>query len=180
MSLTKYLSLPSEITAFERRFLLHLNKIALAFFYLHIPVLMAVAWSAGTGPMLALVKLGCTYRPDYCLQEIIESSLRIGGLWSHGDADGRSSGPLRTRTCANRDALLLLRSARHALYVCQPGCQFGCGCHGCPSSLACLVVLTEQCVQLQRSMVGCSWFMLHLWFSKLWPPATFHASSLTT
>ncbi len=55
MSLTKYLSLPSEITAFERRFLLHLNKIALAFFYLHIPVLMAVAWSAGTGPMLALV-----------------------------------------------------------------------------------------------------------------------------
>src|SRR5450432_2411967 len=55
MTLTKYLALPPEITAFERKFLARLNKIALAFFYLHIPVLMAVAWCAGTGPMLALV-----------------------------------------------------------------------------------------------------------------------------
>ena len=54
MQLTKYLALPSEITAFERRFLTRLNKIALIFFYLHIPVLMGVAWAAGTGPLLAL------------------------------------------------------------------------------------------------------------------------------
>jgi two-component system chemotaxis sensor kinase CheA len=54
MQLTKYLALPPEITAFERRFLAHLNKIALIFFYLHLPVLMAVAWTAGTGPLLAL------------------------------------------------------------------------------------------------------------------------------
>ena len=55
MTLKKYIALPPEITPFERRFLTHLNKIALAFFYLHIPVLMAVAWSAGTGPIFALV-----------------------------------------------------------------------------------------------------------------------------
>jgi HPt (histidine-containing phosphotransfer) domain-containing protein/two-component sensor histidine kinase len=55
IQLTRYLALPAEITPFERRFLAHLNKIALIFFYLHIPVLMGVAWAAGTGPMLALV-----------------------------------------------------------------------------------------------------------------------------
>ena len=54
MQLTKYLTLPPEITQFEQRFLSHLNRIALVFFYLHIPVLMAVAWAASTGPMFAL------------------------------------------------------------------------------------------------------------------------------
>jgi two-component system, chemotaxis family, sensor kinase CheA len=51
---TKYLTLPAEITPFEQRFLARLNKVALVFFFLHIPVLMAVAWAAGTGPMYAL------------------------------------------------------------------------------------------------------------------------------
>src|SRR5882762_3428097 len=51
---TKYLALPAEITSFEQRFLARLNKVALVFFYLHIPVLMAVAWAAGTGPLYAL------------------------------------------------------------------------------------------------------------------------------
>ncbi len=55
MQPTKYLALPPEITQFERRFLAHINKVALIFFYLHIPVLMAVAWAAGTGPITALV-----------------------------------------------------------------------------------------------------------------------------
>jgi two-component system chemotaxis sensor kinase CheA len=52
---TKYLALPAEITPFEQRFLTRLNKVALIFFYLHVPVLMAVAWAAGTGPLQALV-----------------------------------------------------------------------------------------------------------------------------
>ncbi len=51
---TKYLALPAEITPFERHFLARLNKVALAFFFLHIPLLMAVAWAAGTGPLQAL------------------------------------------------------------------------------------------------------------------------------
>jgi two-component system chemotaxis sensor kinase CheA len=54
VSITKYLALPSEITPFERRYLERLNKIALVFFYLHIPALMAVAWVAGTGALKAL------------------------------------------------------------------------------------------------------------------------------
>jgi two-component system chemotaxis sensor kinase CheA len=51
---TKYLALPSEITPFEQHFLARLNKVGLVFFCLHIPVLMAVAWAAGTGPLRAL------------------------------------------------------------------------------------------------------------------------------
>jgi two-component system chemotaxis sensor kinase CheA len=51
---TKYLALPAEITLFEQRFLARLNEVALIFFYLHIPVLMAVAWAAGIGPLYAL------------------------------------------------------------------------------------------------------------------------------
>jgi two-component system chemotaxis sensor kinase CheA len=51
---TKYLALPAEITPFEQRFLSRLNWVALVFFYLHIPLLMAVAWAASTGPLYAL------------------------------------------------------------------------------------------------------------------------------
>src|SRR6202049_4415363 len=54
MHWTKYLALPAEITPFERHFLARLNKVPLVSFYLHIPVLMAVAWAAGTGPLYAL------------------------------------------------------------------------------------------------------------------------------
>ncbi len=54
MHLTKYLVLPKEMTPFEQRYLTRMNKIALIFFYLHIPALMAVAWVAGTGPLFAL------------------------------------------------------------------------------------------------------------------------------
>jgi two-component system chemotaxis sensor kinase CheA len=55
MNLAKYLFLPKEITPFEQRYLTRLNKVALIFFYLHIPALMAVAWVAGTGMVSALV-----------------------------------------------------------------------------------------------------------------------------
>jgi two-component system, chemotaxis family, sensor kinase CheA len=54
MGLINYLSLPREITPFEHRYLGRLNKVALVVLYLHIPVLMGVAWAAGTGPLNAL------------------------------------------------------------------------------------------------------------------------------
>jgi two-component system, chemotaxis family, sensor kinase CheA len=54
MQIAKYLALPAEITPFERRYLTRLNRVALGFFYLHIPALMAIAWVAGTGPLFAL------------------------------------------------------------------------------------------------------------------------------
>jgi two-component system, chemotaxis family, sensor kinase CheA len=92
--LTKYLVLPAEITPFERRFLAHLNKIALIFFYLHIPVLMAVAWAAGTGPLFALaltlfVLIGPTiaYRslqnPRWISVVYGITAMLIGGLLVH-------------------------------------------------------------------------------------------------
>ena len=55
MKLAKYLALPREMTPFERSYLERLNKVALVFFFLHIPVFMGVAWVAGTGPLTALV-----------------------------------------------------------------------------------------------------------------------------
>ena len=54
MKLSRYLALPAEMTPFERRYLTRLNKVALVFFYLHIPALMAIAWVAGTGVLFAL------------------------------------------------------------------------------------------------------------------------------
>jgi len=51
---TRYLALPAEITPFERDFLARLNKVALVFFSLHLAVVMAVAWAAGTGVLQAL------------------------------------------------------------------------------------------------------------------------------
>lgn len=53
MRIAKYLALPAEITPFERGYLTRLNRVALGFFYLHIPALMAIAWVAGTGVMFA-------------------------------------------------------------------------------------------------------------------------------
>ncbi|MEE4301945.1 MAG: ATP-binding protein [Pseudomonadales bacterium] len=54
MKLTDYLILPGEITPFERGYLKRINKVALIFFYLHVPVLGAVAWVSGTGVLEAL------------------------------------------------------------------------------------------------------------------------------
>ena len=54
MSLLKYLVLPREITPFERTYITRLNKIALIFFYLHVPVFMLMAWIVGTGSLTAL------------------------------------------------------------------------------------------------------------------------------
>jgi methyl-accepting chemotaxis protein len=53
--LLNYLILPREITEFERAHLHRMNRIALAFFYLHVPVFIAVAWLAGTSMAQAAV-----------------------------------------------------------------------------------------------------------------------------
>ncbi len=94
MQLTNYLALPSEITPFERRFLVRLNKIALIFFYLHIPILMGVAWAAGTGPLLALaLSLGVLIGPTVAYRTIQNprsisvvygiTAMLMGGLLVH-------------------------------------------------------------------------------------------------
>lgn len=53
--LLAYLTLPAEITAFERQYLARVNKVALWFFLAHPPVLAAVAWLAGTNVLQALL-----------------------------------------------------------------------------------------------------------------------------
>lgn len=52
--ITKYMILPKEMTEFEVNYLKRLNRLALFFFYVHIPIFMGIAWLAGTGPLFAL------------------------------------------------------------------------------------------------------------------------------
>ncbi len=52
---TKYLCLPAEITDFEINYLKRLNKLALLFYYAHIPIFMGIAALAGTGVWFALL-----------------------------------------------------------------------------------------------------------------------------
>src|SRR4051812_3551428 len=52
--LISYLTLPAELTAFERSYLGRLNRIALYFFIGHVPVFMVVAAAAHTHPLRAL------------------------------------------------------------------------------------------------------------------------------
>lgn len=47
------LVLPPTMSAFEQNYLRRMNRIALAFFYLHLPVLVLLSWINDTGPLLA-------------------------------------------------------------------------------------------------------------------------------
>jgi two-component system chemotaxis sensor kinase CheA len=53
--LLSYLVLPREITDFERSYLRRLNRIALIFFYLHVPAFVGIAALAGTSMVQAAV-----------------------------------------------------------------------------------------------------------------------------
>jgi two-component system chemotaxis sensor kinase CheA len=55
MKLWRYLFLPREISAFERSYLRRLNRIALLFFYLHVPGFAFVAALAGTSVLQAVI-----------------------------------------------------------------------------------------------------------------------------
>jgi two-component system chemotaxis sensor kinase CheA len=55
MKLWRYLFLPREISAFERSYLRRMNRIALLFFYLHVPAFVGVAALAGTSMVQAAV-----------------------------------------------------------------------------------------------------------------------------
>jgi two-component sensor histidine kinase len=55
MKLWRYLFLPREISEFERSYLRRMNRIALIFFYLHVPVFVGVAALAGTSMLQAAI-----------------------------------------------------------------------------------------------------------------------------
>src|SRR5499426_3014077 len=55
MKLWRYLFLPREISAFERSYLRRMNRIALIFFYLHVPAFVGVAALARTSMLQAAV-----------------------------------------------------------------------------------------------------------------------------
>lgn len=56
----RYLTLPAEISSFERSYLTRMNRIALVFFWLHLPVFIGVALLAGTSPVRAALLTGAT------------------------------------------------------------------------------------------------------------------------
>jgi len=55
MNLIAYLTLPRQISEFERHYLSRMNRVALWFFLAHPPVLAAVAWLAGTNVLQAFL-----------------------------------------------------------------------------------------------------------------------------
>jgi two-component system, chemotaxis family, sensor kinase CheA len=55
MKLWRYLFLPREVSAFEHSYLRRMNRIALLFFYLHVPAFIGVAALAGTSMAQAAV-----------------------------------------------------------------------------------------------------------------------------
>lgn len=65
------LLLPAEITDFERRYLERVNRIALKFFALHVPVLVAVAALNETRPLVALaLSLAVVFGPVVAVKTI--------------------------------------------------------------------------------------------------------------
>src|ERR1700722_19849485 len=52
--LLDYMILPKAISAFEANYLRRINRVALAFFALHIPAMFLVAWGNSSGPWLAV------------------------------------------------------------------------------------------------------------------------------
>lgn len=49
-----YISLPPEVTPFEASYLAKTNRVALAFFWAHLPLLSAIAWFNDTKPLVAV------------------------------------------------------------------------------------------------------------------------------
>lgn len=62
--LIDYLRLPAEVSSFEAAFLRRMNRIALGYFWLHVPAFTLVAFLSGTSPLVAiLLTLGVLIGP---------------------------------------------------------------------------------------------------------------------
>ena len=90
---TDFLALPAEVTPYERNHVAHLNKVAVACFFAHVPVFMAVAWWHGTGVLTALLLTTfCALGPMLAVRSLPErqaamvvgfASMCMGGLLVH-------------------------------------------------------------------------------------------------
>jgi hypothetical protein len=49
-SFIDYMILPKAISAFETSYLRRINRVGLAFFALHIPAMVIIAWGNASGP----------------------------------------------------------------------------------------------------------------------------------
>ncbi len=70
--LVRYLVLPRSITSFERRYLARMNRIALGFFWLHLPVFMLIGAANGTFVEATVLTAGVVVGPTlayYALRE---------------------------------------------------------------------------------------------------------------
>ena len=78
-NITKYLQLLIEITDFEIKYLKHINKIALFFYYLLLPTFMAIAALAGSEIKLVLF-LACLILLDPALVYCYIKQQRLNSL----------------------------------------------------------------------------------------------------
>lgn len=73
--------LPAQISDFERRYLQRMNRVAFAFFALHVPVFMAVAWFNDTGPWLALALVLAAMAGPALAHETLDNPRRVSEVY---------------------------------------------------------------------------------------------------
>ena len=80
--LIRYLRLPSEVTTFEDHHLRRMNRIALGFFWLHVPAFMIVAALSGTSVIAALMlSLGVMFGPTIAYAGLRKSPRLLSTLY---------------------------------------------------------------------------------------------------
>ena len=93
-SIKNYMLLPNELSEFEQTYLTRMNRVALGFFALHLPVFVTIAFLNDTGPLLAAVLTSLTLLGPFLAIKTLESkrvvsvvmgvtAMFMGGLLVH-------------------------------------------------------------------------------------------------
>lgn len=65
--------LPPEVTAFERQYLARMNRVALYFYWAHLPIFVLIAAINGTGPLTAAILTACVLIGPTVASRVLES-----------------------------------------------------------------------------------------------------------
>jgi HPt (histidine-containing phosphotransfer) domain-containing protein/two-component sensor histidine kinase len=76
-AIKNYMILPSEMSEFEQNYLARMNSIGLKFFYLHLPVLVTIAFLNDTGPLLAAALTALTCAGPYIASKCWDSKRAV-------------------------------------------------------------------------------------------------------
>ena len=154
MNILRFLILPSDISDFERQYLARVNRVALAFFAVHVPVIVP-----SRGESHRPAPRGCAHvrrgrRPCARAGVAVESARRLHRPRHRGDVHGRAARAFRSRADADRDALLLFRAHRDVRGLRQPDGDHRRRRHGRASPLDRVARASAKRLQLRRVGLG--------------------------